>query len=191
MSNKATTTTTKTEPDAIATSGSAPAIEKDPDILFILDTTAQRNNPRTHDMMYQGQPVPFTFEAAKPLAVPFEVAIQFLKHTAFRLTDKDGNLKDYKAKPKQPHELGANERYRLSTDETIARLDELSTTSLMLRSLEVPNGEKFKHSTDRHAMIAFLTEARKAFLKTAPADSDIISADEGFTPEFDATDEAA
>lgn len=172
---------------------------KTPNKMFVIDTTAQPDTTaengqivsgaRTHIMPFNGRSLPCKFEHAKPLELPTEVAVKFLKNDGFILTDKDGNPLEYKRRPRQPEELEAGERIALSPDETIARYDELSNGSLQKRALELPGGEKFAGvNAPRAAMIDFIKAAREAIQKANTSKVPDVVADE-FVPDAEEGDD--
>jgi len=156
--------------------------------LFVLDTTAV-SGPRTHEQIIDGMVKSFTFEQGKALPLPKAVAIKFIRHDAFKLVDKDGNLIEFKRRPKQPDELGAGETLVLAQDETIARYDELSTPSLQARVLEMAGGERFAEAPVRGEMIAFIIEAKVKAAKANVSREADVGKDE-FLPEPDLEDAA-
>src|SRR5712692_9327118 len=104
-----------------AAPASAPAKAKATAKLFVLDTTATlASGPRTHEMIVDGAVKPFTFEPSKPLPLDPAVALKFLKHAAFQLTDENGAPKEYRRRPKQPDELEAGEALILADEQTVA-----------------------------------------------------------------------
>lgn len=138
-----------------------------PKTAFIIDTTAI-DAPRVHELIVDKTIRQFTFKPREPLKLPLPVAVKFLKHEGFQLANEKGEVIPYSRRPKQPNELGAGETFKLAENETIARYDELMTSALMQRALEMPGGEKFstKDKPDRVAMIDFikgtLAEQQKA-----------------------------
>lgn len=178
-----------------ATKATAPAVKVKAEtppkpMLLVLDTTAI-NEPRIHEQTVEGVIKPFTFERGKPLPLPYEIAAKFLKHDAFKLMNDKGEIIAWKRRPKQPDELGAGERIRLSEDETIARFDELSNQALLGRCVELPGGEVFtigKDRPERADMIAFLVKAAKE--KRAATTSKDKDVGEGeFVPEAEIEDD--
>lgn len=136
--------------------------ETKPAPMYVLDTTCRPGptGSRTHDMVVGGLLKPFTFEYGKPLGMPREVALKFLKHEPFKHTNADGDVIPYQRAPKQPEDLGAGEALTVNADETVARFDELSTIALQNRSIATFGGEKYATSADRDAMVAFLVAAK-------------------------------
>jgi hypothetical protein len=136
---------------------SAPRIPK---TLFVLDTTAVAGHPpRSHEMIENGVIKTYTFKPGEALELPLATAIKFLKHEAFKRTDKDGNLEPYARRPKQPDEMGAGERFVIGDDQTIASYGELTNMALLQRTLELPGGEAIRDKGDRQSMIDFLRES--------------------------------
>ena len=122
-----------TTPAAAATKPKAPAT------LFVIDTTAKPGNkPRDHQQIVDGVIKTYSFWAGKPLELPLAVAIKFLKHEEFKLTNAQGDLLPYHRRPKQPDELEAGEHFKIADDETIAKYGELTNRALFQRALELP-----------------------------------------------------
>lgn len=172
-----------------------PTVVKNPETLFVLDTTAQPDSTdsqgktlpgaRHHQMPVDGILKTFIFEHGKPLEMPRAIALKFLKHDGWKLTDKDGNLKTFRRPPKQPHELQAGEQLVVANDETVARYDELSTNALQHRVLEMVGGEKFAGSSpNRDAMIDFIVAAKVAAAKLNTSKKPDVGRDE-FVPDAD------
>jgi hypothetical protein len=160
--------------------------------MFILDTTATEG-PRTHEMMVDGIVKPFTFQRATPLPLPSAVALKFLKHEGFLLTDENGQVLPFRRRPRQPDELGAGEKITLADNETIARYDELSSAALLHRAIELPGGEKFaqgENKPDRAEMISFITTAAAARKKANAAKESDVGEGE-YTPEAEAEEDEA
>lgn len=176
-----------TEPQTKLGSADADKAPKPP-TLYVIDSTAV-SGPRTHSQTIQGIDRNFTFEPGKPLPLPIAVAKKFLRHEAFKLSDAEGNVRQFKRRPKQPEELGAGERINLTAEETVARFDELSTDALQARALELPNSDAFADKPDRFKMIEFLIAAKAAQVK-ANLDKEPEVAADAFTPDAD-LDEAA
>lgn len=154
--------------------------------LFVLDTTATPDvRERSHDMMVDGIVTPFKFEYGKPRELPYAIAVKFLRHSAFLLTDAKGSRLAYQRRPKQPDELGAGEQFKLGEDEVVARYDELSSHALQQRVLEMPDGDRFAENPKRDEMIAFIVAARKAKEAANKAKEPDIGEDD-FVPEADA-----
>ena len=145
---------------------------------FVLDTTAKPTTgqeqidrsagfgPRAHQMIIvdgrQSFVKTFTFLPGKPLELPIEVAIKFLKNPGFMRTDEDGNPLPYHRQPKQPDELGPGEQFKLEDHQTVADYGELTTASLLQRVLELPGGEALRDKRDREDMIAFIKKSKDA-----------------------------
>jgi hypothetical protein len=173
-----------------------------PQFLHVLDTTAKIGvkpgcGPRTHIMNVEGIDRPFTFTPNEPLKLPLPIAVKFLRIPEFRLTDAEGNLKPYHRAPKQPHEMGAGEKFELADHQTVADYTELSSMALLKRALELPRGELLPDKSNRQALIEFIVkttrERRKANLEkrqqlravAAPADAEIESDEFVPAPEPD------
>lgn len=169
-----------------------------PPKLFVLDTTAtDKSGPRKHEMIVEGRVRQYIFQPHQPLELPFPVAIKFLKIEAFLRTDEKGEVMPYQRQPKQPHELGAGQKFVLQDHQTIADYKELSNMALYQRALELPGGENVEQK--REAMIDFIVrttvQMRKAneeklpgkgkVGKEKPADDDDVE-----TGEIDAIPES-
>lgn len=157
--------------------------------MYVMDLTALPGHPpREHEMVVDGITRPFKFHAGKPLELPTEIAVKFLKHsTTFKLTDKLGNVQEWRGAPKQPEDLQAGERLRLGPDETVARYAELTDDALFVRVCQMPGGEAVARSSDRAAIITFImdaTAARKKANSVSEADPD------SFIPEPEFEDAA-
>lgn len=184
-----------------ATANEPAAPKAAPKLLHVLDTTAQpptfdANNrviagPRTHEMPVDGFTKSFVFEHGKPLPLPPEVALKFLKHDAFKLTDEAGNIKPFRRRPKQPDELQAGEALVLKDDETVATYEELSSAALQARVLEMPGGEKFKSNPTRAALIEFIVAAKLTTRKLNTSKEIEVKPDEFVPTAEDLDDEAA
>ncbi len=136
-----------------------------PATLFVLDTTAKPGRgAREHQMMVDGFIKTFVFEPGKALELPFPTAIKFLKIPEFIRTDAEGTPQPYQRQPKQPHEMGAGEKFELGDHQTVADYSELSNMALVQRALELPRGELVPR--DRKSLIDFIVktqvERRKA-----------------------------
>lgn len=150
-------------------------------ILYVLDTTATHDSgPRTHEQIVDGAVQPFKFEFGKPVPMPPAIALKFLRHDGFKLTDERGNVREFRRPPRQPNELQAGEKFALGSEETVARYDELSTPALQHRVLEMPGGEQFAQTPVRAEMIKFIVDAKAKENQRRQA-----------TPEQMATDPAA
>jgi hypothetical protein len=158
MSSK--TTAAKAEPPEVAAPAPIEQAVVKPSVLHVLDTTATHDGPpREHAMTLEGGITRnYRFTAGKPTELPWEIALKFLKHDAFRLTDADGNLIPWRGTPRQPEDLAAGERFHLADDEVVARYDELTTQALQMRCAQMPSGESIARARDRDAMIAFIVE---------------------------------
>lgn len=159
---------------------------------FVIDTTAQHGSARIHDQLIDGQPQAFTFERGKPLEMPAAIAIKFLRDPAFVRTDAGGKPMPYKRAPKQPEDLGAGERLILAEDETVARYDEMSTSALLQRVVELPHGEKFTKAAEKPAredLIEFIVQSKKERRAASKAAPDVGRDD--FVPVEDFDEEAA
>jgi len=155
-------------------------------VMLVLDTTA-RDGIRTHEQIVQGVIKSFTFEPGKGLAMPIAIAMKFLRHDAFKLVDEAGTILEWQRRPKQLHELGAGEQLKLADNETIARIDELSNTSLLRRALEMPNGEEFNLKSEREVMIDFIVKTTIAQNKARAARPE--NGPDEFTPAAEEHDE--
>ena len=154
-----------------------------PDTLFVLDTTAiPGKGTREHEMLVDGLIKSFKFEPGIPLELPLAVAIKFLRHDAFKRTDKGGDLLPYHRKPKQPDELKAGERFALKDHETIAHYGELTNVALLQRALELPGGEMLPNKGDRQVLIDFITKTEVARRKANAAKQSDLGRDD-FVPE--------
>ena len=136
-----------------------------PATLYVLDTTAKPGRgTREHQMIVDGHIKTFKFEPGIPSELPFPVAIKFLKIAEFIRSDAEGNPQPYQRQPKQPHEMGAGEKFELKDDQTVASYHELSNMALLQRALELPRGELV--ARDRKSLIDFIVttavERRKA-----------------------------
>jgi hypothetical protein len=140
-------------------------------MVFVLDTTTtvanDEKNPRKHEQFVDGRLRPFYFQHGKPLPMVWAMALRFLKHDGFKLTNENGELLEYQHRPRQPDEYGAGERFKLAEDEVIARYDELSTMALYRRALELPGGEQFENMKGvsanemRAALVGFIKKMKK------------------------------
>ncbi|MGD0420544.1 MAG: hypothetical protein ABSA68_13360 [Xanthobacteraceae bacterium] len=144
-----------------------------PQFLYVLDTTAtHKSGARTHQMLVEKQPRDFTFKVGEPLKLALPIAIKFLRIPEFQRTDEDGLIQPYHRQPKQPHELGAGERFAISDHQTVADYGELSNVALLQRALELPGGELLKDQS-RPTLIDFIVkttvERRKANLENQRA----------------------
>lgn len=136
-----------------------------PTHLFVLDTTAKPGQgPREHQMIVDGLIKTYKFEPVTPLELPFAVAIKFLRIPEFIRTSKEGDALPYQRQPKQPHEMGAGEKFELADHQTVADYNELSNVALLQRALELPQGEMVPR--DRKSLTEFIVktyvERRKA-----------------------------
>lgn len=139
---------------------------------FLIDTTAQPDNQiaggqvvpghREHSMMVNGTIRTYRFEHNKPVEMPWAVAAQFLRTPSFLLTNANGDPISFKGPPRQPDELQAGERIVVALDETIARLEELQHSALLLRALRMPNGESMAQVMDRETIIEFIITSKRA-----------------------------
>jgi hypothetical protein len=168
----------------------APAAE-----AYVLDTTATALNPvRNHEQVMDGAIKVFTFHHGKPLPMSWPAAIRFLRHEAFKLTDKDGNLREYQHRPKQPDELGAGERFKLGEDEVVARYGELSIKALYARTLELPGGEQFQanafksEAEARTTMVGFIKKMKKQMAEANKSQERDVGAD-AFVPAGESTND--
>lgn len=162
---------------------------KVPQTLFVLDTTAiPGKGDREHIMIVNGLEMPFVFKPGIPRELPIETAIKFLKHDAFKRTDKDGNPLPYHRRPKQPDELEAGEKFHIGDNETIAKYFELGNMALMQRTLELPGGEAI-NKDNREAMIDFIKKSEMARRVANKAKSADIGRDD-FVPEPEVEDAA-
>jgi hypothetical protein len=147
-----------------------------PKTFFVLDTTAiPGKGSRDHAMIVLGLHKSFKFEPGIPLEMPIEIAIKFLRHDAFKLTDKDGNPLPYHRQPRQPDELGAGEKLELNDHQTVADYGELTNMALLQRALELPGGEMLKDKGDRQSLTDFIiraTVARRKLNASKEADRD-------------------
>jgi len=155
--------------------------------MLVLDPTA-KDGPRVHEMRVNDSVKPFTFEPGKGLPLPTAIAIKFLAK-GFKLVDDKGSLIPWQLRPKQPDELGAGESIKLSDNETIARVDELSTEALLQRALEMPGGEQFAAKGERGAMIDFIVATTIARNKAKVSTQSELGDDE-FVPEAEAEEAA-
>lgn len=193
------TAPSKTTEAARAATPSPAAKPAAPAVYYVLDTTAVPDTQdsagktvtgtRTHEMLVDGIVKSFKFEHGKPLLLPREVALKFLNIEAFKCVDAEGNPKPFRRPPRQPHELGAGEQFKLGDDETVARYDELSTPALQHRVVAMPGGERFVANPSRTDMIAFIVAARQVAAKQNLAKAPDVGRDE-FVPLPD-LDEAA
>lgn len=191
MSAAAQATTTEA-PKAKTTVASPPAAKSvGPAVFHVLDTTAvPGGGKRTHEMLVDGVVKTFEFEPGRPLEMDRAVALKFLNIEAFKCVDEKGNLLPFRRPPKQPHELGAGEQFKLADDETVAHFDELSTPALQHRVLAMQGGEQFGQNANRTDMVAFIVAARKAVAKLNLAKAPDIGRDD-FVPSPDLDEEAA
>jgi hypothetical protein len=167
--------------------GKPGAEKKAPTTLFVLDSTATPEAPaRTHEMIVDGAIREFTFKSRVPLELPRAIALRFVKHDSFKLTNAQGEpIAEFRRQPRQPDELQAGETLTLADDETVARYDELSTPALQHRVLEMPGSEHFDApAPSRKDMIAFIIAAKlEARAKNTSRVKDV-GADE-FVPDAD------
>lgn len=164
--------------------------KKKPATYLVLDTTARPDIARTHELIIDGIPRPFTFHYGKPLELEVAIAVKFLKHEGFKRVDADGNVIPFKRAPKQPDELQAGETLHIAVDETIARFDELTNNALQHRCLEMPGGEQFARNPLRQAMIDFIVDRKRTTAKANTAKPERLDLEE-FTPEPELDDELA
>lgn len=178
-----------------------------PQLFHVVDTTATPDDidgngktisgARVHEQLVDGVKRSFRFEHGKPLAMPKAIAMKFLRHDSFRLTNEEGEPIEFKRAPRQPDELGAGERLVLKPEETVARLDELSIPALQQRVLPHPGGEKFAAvpaKADRASleafrgeMVQFLLDIKAALAKANTSRERDVGAGE-FTPEAELGD---
>lgn len=162
----------------------------EPKEMLVIDTTAT-DGPRTHEQLIDGAVKQFKFEPSKPLALEPAIAAKFLRHPAFQLVDEAGKVVAYARPPRQPEEMGAGEKLELAKDETVARLDELTSPALLKRVVALPGGERFaKDAADRAAIIKFIVATKEALAKANTSREKDVKADE-FVPEGELDDEAA
>jgi hypothetical protein len=185
MSTAAQATTTETVKTKPAAKSAIPAT------FYVLDTTAiPGGGKRAHEMMVDGVLKTFEFEPGKGLEMDRFVALKFLNIDAFKRVDEKGNLLPFRRPPKQPHELGAGEQFKLADEETVAHFDELSTPALQHRVTAMPGGELFAQAGSRSDMIAFIVAAKKAAAKANISTSSDMGRDD-FLPAPDFDEEAA
>jgi hypothetical protein len=172
------------------------AAAKKPQTMLVLDMTAQPGNPpREHQQIVDGRVQTYKFEPGVPLPLAPAVAVKFLRHEAFQLVDKEGQIVPYQRRPKQPDELGAGEQFKLADNETIARYDELSNASLLHRALELPGGEKFGGMADAPKRTDLIDFIAKTIVERRKANTSSDREEGSYTPkataEPDFEDEAA
>lgn len=148
------------------------AEEKEEPFLLVEDQTATLNYPeRTHEIVYDGKVKAFTFKYGEKQKMPVDLALKFLKHDAFVVTDPDtGNR--YEPTPAAP-DMGLG--VKLQPGECVARYDELSLESLIVRAKQLPGGEKLNRNLGKQAVIDFILkqETAKLSLVKAGADEDV------------------
>lgn len=139
-------------------------------MLYVIDTTAvpdrvsgdgQARIPghREHEMIVNGNRKVVRFEHGKPTALPWPLAMKFLRHTeVFKLTDEHGNEMEFQATPRQPEDMQAGERFRIDDNEVVARLDELTTHALRVRCAMLPGGDDIAEKGTRDEIVKFIVE---------------------------------
>jgi hypothetical protein len=171
----------------------APSKPAEPKVYYVLDTSAAPENPsRTHEQIIDGGVQTFSFTYGKPTALPLAVATKFLRHDSFKLCDAQGRVVNYRRVPRQPDDLGAGEKFKLGDNETIARYDELTTSAILQRALELPGGERFAAgitAEQRPAVIDFIKDTFAKLRKANQSKEADIGADD-FVPEYDESDAA-
>lgn len=130
------------------------------DILFVLDKTAKAPHvPREHDLLLDdGRVTTYRFEENKPLEMPRAHAVRFgARDPNFEIFDVDGNRVDFsanKAKPAEGHVAPT-----IPHGCCIARFEELTADSLVVRANAEKGGLTFSKRTTKDALVSFLTEA--------------------------------
>lgn len=162
---------------------------------YLVDTTAKPDHDlgdgrvlkgsREHAMIVNGATKVFRFEHATPRKMPWSIAAQFLKTDSFMLTNEQGEPVSFKGPPKQPDELQAGERLELAMDETVARLDELQHSALLMRALRLPNGDTMALVRDRQALIDFIVLAKKQMKQVNTVDERKADGFASFIPAAD------
>lgn len=116
----------------------------------VWDTSATHSvRQREHEIIFNGEIETIHFEYNKPTLMPFEKAIKF-RQEGFIVKDPNGF-----------QVVGPNKQVdtitdKLAPDEVIARLDELTIESLIVRAVMRPGGEHYSKSSSKTDLIKFL-----------------------------------
>lgn len=143
--------------------------KKQPSELRVIDLSATaENTERVHDIVVDGQVKQVRFSYGKETVLPYNEGIKFLQSGFLVL--EPGQDNPMVPAPKTDETI----RFRIAEDEVVAKLDELTNSSLKLRVAARPGGEKLVIGAefDREAAISFLKGAQKP--KAAVADEDLI-----------------
>lgn len=161
--------------------------------VYLIDTTCQPPETnaqgqeiggfREHIMPINGANKPFRFFHDRPTPMLYAVALKFLRHDAFKLTDETGEILPWSATPRQPHELREGERLELQDNEIIARLDELTVQAIRMRVCQMEGGEEVVSKGKQELIDWMVDQRRKAEKRNVSSD---LRADEFVPePEFD------
>lgn len=121
--------------------------------LLVTDSSCTLDYPeRTHTINVRGQDIAVTFNFGKETVLPFEQGVKFSKLAGFTVEEKDGYSLVI------PAVTPENIKQALAKDEVIAKLGELSLSSLKLRAASLKGGEIFLDAGDdaRNDIIAFI-----------------------------------
>jgi hypothetical protein len=133
--------------------------EKADDLLIVRDPSCTpTSKERTHELMIDGEPKPYTFKHGEEMKLPRPEAMKFLK-AGFTVLDGGKKIEQT---PEQP----TNGKIVLGENQTVATFNELSQEALWKRCVQEVGGEKFSRSDPRREMEAFLIK-RKSELEQA------------------------
>lgn len=126
-----------------------------PKNLLVNDQSATGSHPvRIHELMIDGIIRSYKFEYGKKTELPYEIGIKFMKD-GFDVYEPGSDVP-----MRAPAVTDTTSNIRLAPDEVVARLDELTDDSLVLRVALKPGGEKLAVGEfDREKTIAFLKGA--------------------------------
>lgn len=145
---------------------------------FVVDTLAVAG-PRIHSIITKfdkaGKPVltqQYPLTSDKPTPMPLDHAMQFLKDTAFIVTDEKGVV----LKPLENIEEKAT-HVQIPEGYVLAKYEELTRDSLVLRAKVLPNAGAIHPVKTKSADIIAFLKANEASKKQAPAKAEMSEAE--------------
>lgn len=139
----------------------------------VIDSSCTNAHPlRVHDTMIDGKVKQVKFQYGEKTWMTFAEAMKFQKD-GFEIRDEDGIV------IQRAPDTNTDDLMKLGADKVIANLNELTNEALYARCVALPEGEKFKPTSAKKLMTAFLADAAKNKIKgSEPKESDALSEDD-------------
>lgn len=132
----------------------------------VYDMNATSDHPRVHEI---GGRQYALISRGEGTQVPLEDAMQFLCDPAFVVLDAQGQQMKLQAPPRNTAD------FKLPSNQTIAHLDELTLSALIVRAKRLPGSEGMNKNTGKKRLVAFIMSGGVPVdVVTEPLDPDTV-----------------